>query len=136
MGAGGLHQASGDWYAAAADWEAALELRPNDARLMNATAWVLATAPDEYARNGPRAVKLAISANESSQSNGAYLDTLAAALAEAGRFDEATDRQRAAIALLPARTVQAGGYEERLQSYLSGRPWRQLDSPRQDNGQL
>ncbi len=53
-------------------------------------AWLLATSPDERLRDGPRAVELARRVNELSGGQvPQILDTLAAALAETGRFEEA-----------------------------------------------
>ncbi len=68
----------------------ALRLHPNDAALLNDTAWMLATNPNASIRNGAEAVELAERALKLSVGNEpAVLDTLAAAYAEAGRFPEA-----------------------------------------------
>ena len=67
-----------------------MRLRPNDAALLNNTAWVLATNPNASVRNGMEAVELAERALKLSGGNEpAILGTLAAAYAEAGRFPEA-----------------------------------------------
>ena len=61
-----------------------------DSGVMNNLAWVLAASPSPELRNGAEAVKLAARACE--LDNGRqpmFLGTLAAAYAEAGRFDEA-----------------------------------------------
>jgi hypothetical protein len=53
-------------------------------------AWALATSPEPAARNGPLAVKLAEEACQVTQFRQTpMVETLAAAYAEAGRFDEA-----------------------------------------------
>ncbi len=63
---------------------------PKDPGIANYLAWLLATSPDSKLRDGPRAVELARLADElTGGSSIAVLDTLAAAYAEAGRFDEA-----------------------------------------------
>ena len=57
---------------------------------LNNLAWQLATNPDANQRNGARAIELAESICEQSQYGVAiFIGTLAAAYAEAGRFDEA-----------------------------------------------
>jgi tetratricopeptide (TPR) repeat protein len=61
-----------------------------DSGVMNNLAWILAASPSPELRNGAEAVKLAARACE--LDNGRqpmFLGTLAAAYAEAGRFDEA-----------------------------------------------
>jgi hypothetical protein len=63
-------------------------------------AWVLATSPDAARRDGALAVELAEDACLQTQYRQAgMVETLAAAYAEAGRFDEATGAARMASAL-------------------------------------
>lgn len=83
---------------AKADIEAALE---NEARVpglhMN-LARVLATAPDPKLRDGKKAVESARKAVDMLKyRDGRFLDTLAAAHAEAGEFDKAVEAQQKAI---------------------------------------
>ncbi len=66
---------------------------------MNALAWILATSPDPDVRNGPEAVRWARTAVER-EPNVQRLDTLAAAHAEAGQFDDAVAAIEQAIDLL------------------------------------
>ncbi len=103
---------------------------PKAAVLANALAWLLATAPQARQRNGDEAVRLAEAACEATQSrNAAYLDTLAAAYAEAGRYGKAIETQQLAIRLAreagDTRTVTA--YEGRLRLYQTDRPFRQSE---------
>jgi Flp pilus assembly protein TadD len=68
----------------------ALRLEPDSAEVMNNLAWTLATCPKASLRDGGRAVQLAERACELTHyQKTIYLGTLAAAYAEAGRFDEA-----------------------------------------------
>ena len=59
-------------------------------KTLNNLAWALATHPDAKIRNGTRAVKLAEDACRQTQyQQTVMVGTLAAAYAEAGRFDDA-----------------------------------------------
>ena len=102
----------------------AAELAPHDAGLQNGLAWTLASYPSPEARMSAVAVAAATRACELTKwSNPAYLDTLAASLADAGRFDDAVARQSQAIEMIDA--PEKGDYEQRLQLYQSGRPYRE-----------
>ncbi|HWY87513.1 MAG TPA: hypothetical protein VNX28_12345 [Gemmataceae bacterium] len=71
-----------------ADEEAGrLDLENVDAYV--ALAWILATHPDERLRDGRRAVRLARKAMALGPAHPTLLETLAAAHAEAGDFEEA-----------------------------------------------
>ena len=75
---------------AIAHWENALATEPDSVDSLNNLAWVLATFPDAWIRNGGQALALAKRANRlSGDKNPAILRTLAAAYAESGRFTEA-----------------------------------------------
>ncbi len=77
-----------------------LRSRPKDVTLLNDTAWLLATAPNATARNGPEAVQLAQLASKiSNGKRPEILRTLAAAYAETGQFSEALEAARKALDL-------------------------------------
>jgi tetratricopeptide (TPR) repeat protein len=63
--------------------------RPDDPDALKNYAWLLATAPEANLRNGPRAVELAERAHTRAPQNPFIEATLAAAYAEAGRYEEA-----------------------------------------------
>jgi tetratricopeptide (TPR) repeat protein len=68
----------------------AVRLNPNSVEALNNLAWALATSPRADLRDGNRAVQLAQRACELTQfQKTIYIGTLAAAFAEAGKFDDA-----------------------------------------------
>jgi len=94
-----------------------------DAELLNFRAWLLATFASSGLRDGPGAVVLAEKAVAlTSRTNAAYLNTLAAAYAEAGQFTNAVNVQQEAIALLTAEEERKN-YAFRLRLYASGIPY-------------
>jgi Flp pilus assembly protein TadD len=121
----------GDLAGAAAHLERALGLAPDspDARRNLAlVAWSLATDPDPAVRNGPEAQRLAArAASGPFEDDPRFLDVLAAAHAEAGEFDAATDvatraERRAAAGGASLRSL-LGDIRQRLSLYRQGRPF-------------
>jgi tetratricopeptide (TPR) repeat protein len=109
------------------DYTKATEINPRYAKPYNNLAWILATCPDAEYREGAKAVELAQKAVEL-KPKAFCLDTLAAAYAEAGRFEDAITVQEKAIALLrkeEGKTEILAGYMERLNSYKANKPWRE-----------
>jgi len=105
---------------AVADHEAALKLDPDHHATNNYLAWILATCPVASLRDGDRAVQLAKKACEKTDFEAAsYLDTLAAACAEAGRFDDAVKVAKRVVEL--TEPSERGEYQERLDLYRAGR---------------
>jgi tetratricopeptide (TPR) repeat protein len=85
---------------AIAQLEAALQNKPDGVDALNNLAWTLATCPDAKIRDGGRAVQLAEHACELTHDKKTVIvGTLAAAYAEAGRFDEAMATAQKACAL-------------------------------------
>jgi tetratricopeptide (TPR) repeat protein len=75
---------------AIAHYRDALRLAPNHADALNNLAWILAVHPDQKFRNGTEAVVLASRAcTLTTNSQPLIVGTLAAAYAEAGKFDDA-----------------------------------------------
>jgi TPR repeat protein len=103
----------------------AMAAAQSEPRALNDYAWLLATSQHPEVRDGTRAVILARLAVEKTRRPG-YLDTLAAAYAEAGRFTEAVAAQQAAIAEAPADDREL--HEElnlHLRTFEAGKPWRE-----------
>jgi Flp pilus assembly protein TadD len=101
----------------------------NDPALVRRVAWLLATHPDEKIRNASEALQMATWANEQAGGKSAlYLQTLAAALANAGRYDEATKVQQAALRaageVAGAQEQTLAEYRAQLASYQQGQPLR------------
>ncbi len=88
-------------------YAAAWRLQPDNPQLLNNYAWLLATCPQPTLRDGARAVTLAQHACELTKFEKAiYLGTLAAAQAQAGKFDAAaaTAQQACAVAAQAGET--------------------------------
>ena len=89
---------------AMAEFQAALALNPNQPEALDRLAWIRATAADPTFRNGTVAVQLAGRACAlTSMQQPAYLNTLAAAYAEAGDFDHAAQTAQKAGELAGSR---------------------------------
>jgi tetratricopeptide (TPR) repeat protein len=100
---------------------------PGYVRIGNNLAWLLATSPSSQLRNGAEAVRLATAASKATGGREpTVLDTLSAACAEQGRFDEA--QRHAQVALQIARenglTDLAEQITSHIERYRSRRPIR------------
>lgn len=97
------YQAAGDFAAAIATYESVLATPPPSAEVHNNLAWLLTICPEPGLRNGERAVALAERACELTRHRQPlFLGTLAAAYAEAGRFEDAVATAQKAIDLATA----------------------------------
>jgi len=113
---------------ALAHWRKGLHAEPNHLAALKQTAWVLATCPDASIRNGAEAVELAERAVQlSGGQEPGTLDTLAAAYAEVGRFSEAVQAARKALALAtqPNQQALAGALKARIALYEANTPFRE-----------
>jgi Flp pilus assembly protein TadD len=97
---GEAYAASGNRRLAVQQFSLAVNAAPETPFLLNRLAWLLATSPEDSIRNGPRAVELARKAVTITRRQDAMsLETLSAAYAEVGRFDDALKVGREALAL-------------------------------------
>ena len=98
----------------------ALRLQPSWAAPMNTLAWLLATSPEPAIRSGAEALRLATGAVEITKGRDPnLLDTMAAAQAATGAFDQATQTERRAIAMISGSRADslAAPMRERLKLY-------------------
>jgi tetratricopeptide (TPR) repeat protein len=121
----GLAQAEskrGKYTAAAALYEKALAINANDAGACNNLAWIRAANADPAVRDEIQAVALAERAVALDPEEPSYLDTLAAAYAEAGQFAKAAHIAEIAIGLAQhqGKTALAKDIERELHLYKAG----------------
>jgi tetratricopeptide (TPR) repeat protein len=118
----------GDKKAAIQNWTKALALKPDNAAILNNVAWLLATGEDVSAEDANKATGFAEKACKvTGDKNSEFLDTLAAAYAAAGRYEEAAATAQKAIEVArgAGRESTAGEIQERLKLYQSGRRYQQ-----------
>jgi tetratricopeptide (TPR) repeat protein len=123
---GNLAFAYGEDEVALQRYEEALRLEPGQAEPTARLARFLASTPDEKLRNGERAIALAERASElTGGQHPQALDTLAAALAAAGRFPEAVSMAHRAAQRARALgdETMAGEVEQRLALYALEQPF-------------
>jgi len=117
---------------ALAHWRQGLHAEPNHLPVLNQTARVLATCPEASIRNGAEAIDLAARVVRlSGGSDPAILDTMAAAYAEDGRFPEAVQTIRRALALATIQSKQplAEALKARIGLYEAKTPFRETQPP-------
>lgn len=108
----------------------ALTMKPDDTFALQNLAWIRATSADARYRDASEAVRLAERACTLTRNSvPRALSTLAAALAESGRFREAvaTIQRTIDLARSPDQAQQAqalGFYEDQLRLHTAGRPLR------------
>jgi tetratricopeptide (TPR) repeat protein len=118
----------GDRSGAMTEYRTELEINPNNSLALNDVAWRLATDSEPAQRNGMEAVKLAerlcrVTGFHEAQSIG----TLAAAYAEAGRFEDAIKAAEKAksLAVATGQKELAERNDQLLQLYREGKPYHE-----------
>lgn len=112
---------------AIAMYKRALEIKPDSPDVLNNLAWLLAAGPEDALRNGQEAARLAERACElTGYKQALFVGTLAAAYAEAGRFDDAirTAEKARALAEAAGQTNLVLRNEELIRLYRAGKPYR------------
>jgi tetratricopeptide (TPR) repeat protein len=122
----------GDFAGAIASYHLALQTHPDLPELLNNLAWLLATCPDAHLRDGAQAVQYAEHACELTHYRVTpMVGSLAAAYAEAGRFDAAMATAEKACALAE-KSGEAGllqRNQELLLLYRKHQPYHEPASP-------
>lgn len=103
-----------------------LKRRPADIAALNMAAWIEATSADETLRNGADATNWARKAAQFVGHDAITLDTLAAALAESGQFNEAVATLEKALVGAPSDDPLAKAMRGRLGGYRAGKPYREI----------
>jgi len=115
------------------DFREAIRRNPKLGIAYNQLAWVLASCPADRVRDGKAAVTTAWDACEMAEwKNAAWIDTLAAAYAEAGDFEKAVKYENQALATPVTPGVdgtetreQLARMQQRLSLYEQGHPYRE-----------
>jgi tetratricopeptide (TPR) repeat protein len=118
--------AEGELADAVAHNREAMWLEPGLRSARNNLAWLLATSPDESLRDPAEALQLAEGLRDQAGKPSAnLLDTLAAAYAANGRFEEAVHSAEQAVALAEAEgdLALAQTFRKKLSNYLSREPY-------------
>ncbi|MGA2451231.1 MAG: tetratricopeptide repeat protein [Polyangiaceae bacterium] len=134
QGLGEILERAGHPREAILHYEKAVNAQSNFAEAWRSLAWVLATSSDASVRNGVRAVQMAQEAQRfSGGGNPQFLETLAAAYAEAGRFSDALDTATQALERATAHhgSKLASRLRTQIALYQTGSPVR--DRAAEDN---
>jgi tetratricopeptide (TPR) repeat protein len=121
---GDAYRDQGAFGPAAADFREAIRIDPKLGRAYLSAAWLMATCPDAKFRDPEKAVAAAEKALDlDGDKDYRYLDTLAAAQANAGQFDLA--KATVAKALAAAPKSESPRVRQRSQLYESSRAYRE-----------
>jgi tetratricopeptide (TPR) repeat protein len=114
----------GQWREAAEDYQKAVSLDFRSGRAYQSSAWMMATCPEEKYRKADLAVLAAERAVElAEEEDFKYLDTLAAAYANAGDYEKAQTTIAKAIKIAPREHRDA--LHRRLDLYKAQKPYRE-----------
>jgi tetratricopeptide (TPR) repeat protein len=104
-------------------FQQAVQSDPNFSKARNNLAWLLATCPDETLRHGKQSLTHATRAYQLTGGKiSEVLETIAAAHAELGEFEEAVRWQEKALRIVPEKGRDA--LTARLKMYKQGKPYR------------
>ena len=120
-------EGKGETAEAITHYERAAQLHPRYVQARNNLAWIMATSPNAFLRNGARAVELATQANQLSGGDKLVLRTLAAAYAETAQFGKAIENATAALRLAQKENNSdlATQLGQEITLYQRGMPYRE-----------
>lgn len=122
----GRHRESVKYYLAALQLRPDLSFTSRNYLWANNLAWTLATSPMPEVRNGAEAVRWARAAQAAAGDNDwQVLDTLAAALAEAGDFSAAIDVSEGLLKRFSDQPNLVADVQKRLELYRASRPFHE-----------
>jgi tetratricopeptide (TPR) repeat protein len=122
------HVTDGQFADAIKDYEEAIKLAPSSPRAYNQLAWLRATCPIAEFRDGKAAVEGATRACDlTGYKSDLYLDTLAAAYAESGDFDQAVTWEYLATEQAPA--ARKAMFKDHLELFQKRQPYRDNAKP-------
>lgn len=125
-GRASVFAAKSDFAHALSTYRNARDVCSGDSSIMNDLAWLLAACPDAALRNGKEAVFNANAACQRTKwNNASYIDTLAAAYAEAGDFDQAVNFEGLALQMTNSRLSHREMAQERLKLYQRHQPYHE-----------
>jgi tetratricopeptide (TPR) repeat protein len=125
---GDLWLEQGNFEKAAADYQRAVRSDAHLAVAYRRVAWMMATCTDVRYRDTKRAITFSEKAMQlHGEEDFRYLDTLAAAHANANQFSQAVEKQRQAINLAESKATgrELSGLKKRLQQYSRQAPHRE-----------
>jgi tetratricopeptide (TPR) repeat protein len=108
-------------------YQKALDISPASVPAQNNLAWIFASCSNSSLRNGPKAVELAMQANQlSGGDNPVVLHTLAAAYAETGQFSKAVETAQTAqeLAASQGNSALVDALRQEIALYRTGSPYR------------
>ena len=121
-----LHADLANYREALSDYAQTIDLAPEFAHAYRNGAWLLATCPDSRYRDSKNAIQGAMQAIEFNYGDRhVALDTLAAALASDGQFEEAARTMQEALQIAPNEAVK--DYRDRMAAYQSQQPFFNLE---------
>jgi tetratricopeptide (TPR) repeat protein len=116
---------TGQFDQALRDFKQALHIEPGNDKALNNLAWLRAACPTASMRNGTEAVKSAKQACEQTHwTRWEWVDTLAAANAEAGKFRDAVKYEAQAMAMKGVSQKDREAMQHRLLLYQKRQPYR------------
>jgi tetratricopeptide (TPR) repeat protein len=121
---GDAYREQGLYGPSASDYRDAVRINPKLGRAYLSTAWLMATCPDQRFRDPDKAISTAQRAIElDGEKDYRYLDTLAAAQASSGKFDDAKTTINKALTIAPIK--ETAHVRQRLELYETGRAYRE-----------